>query len=227
MRSQHGLPGVKSKLQTTAARNDPRLDYAERIGIKGFPTTPITDKPRKLNKSSDPGARYWGSQANGQRQGGCHQGWSVGFGPTQNGSTRVDLRNARTVCFNFQNPPWTMLTVAVCDLFFVLHFAAFRAWPSQPLGPHSYGTVHRPATTARFGTYGCLLPTIRNPPPTQATVRDKCYGCRLIGSQESVLAFLLRPLARRRQTSSVVYAMQYEPSMNNKAIRPCGSQVLQ
>lgn len=201
MRSQHGLPGDKSKLQTTAARNDPRLDYAEWIGIKGFATTPITDKPRKLNKSSDPGARYWGAKANGQRQGGCHQGWSVGFGPTQNGSTGADLRNARTVCFNFQNPPWTMLTVAVCDLFFVLHFAVFGPGHPSLLVRHSYGTVIRTATPARFGTYGCLLPTIHRPPPTQATVRDRFHGCRLIGSQESVLAFLLWPLARRRQTS--------------------------
>ncbi|KAI7788750.1 hypothetical protein LA080_008641 [Diaporthe eres] len=37
--------GDKSKLQTTAARNDPRLEHAEWIGIKGFATTPITDKP--------------------------------------------------------------------------------------------------------------------------------------------------------------------------------------
>lgn len=117
-----------------------------------------------------------------------------------------------------------MLTVAVCDLFFVLHFTAFRAWPSQPLGPHSYDTVHRPATTARFGTYGCLLPTIRNPPPTQATARDKCYGCRLIGSQESVLAFLLRPLARRRQTSSVCYAVRAEhEQQSNSSLRKSGA----
>lgn len=84
-----------------------------------------------------------------------NQGWSVGFGPAQHGRTRVDLRNARTVCFNFQHAPWTLLTVAASDLFFVLHFAVLGAWPSQPLGPHSYGTVLRTATTARFGTYGC------------------------------------------------------------------------
>lgn len=40
----------------------PPLDYTEWIGIKGLLTTPITDKPRKLNKSSDPDARYWGAR---------------------------------------------------------------------------------------------------------------------------------------------------------------------
>lgn len=79
----------------------------------------------------------------GRGEGGCYQGWwSVGFGPSQYGRTRADLRNARTVCFNFQNPPWTMLTVAVCDLFFVLHFAVFGpGHPSLlvriPTVPHS------------------------------------------------------------------------------------------
>lgn len=165
MRSQHGLPGEESKLQTTAARNDPRLDYAEWIGIKGFPTTPITDKPRKLNKSSDPGARYWGAKANGQRQGGCPQGWSVGFGPTQNGRTRADLRNARTVCFNFQNPPWTMLTVAVCDLFFVLHFAVLG--PGHPsllvrIPTAMYSVQQHPQGSARTAA-GYPPPTTLHP----------------------------------------------------------------
>ena len=109
-----------------------------------------------------------------------------------------------------------MLTVAVCDLFFVLHFATFG--PSQLLGLHSYGRYRTPAT-ARFGMYGCLLPTIH---------LGYCPR-QMLWVQINWVSGVCSPVPDPVPCPppSNIYAMQYEPGMNNKAFRPCGRQVQQ